>query len=117
MDHLPNPADPIFREAVDRASESDRIWFELNPSRLFRIRDVMPYEDIGPTIAPPDGTGWRTLTVQLEPGSRLRAILAVPAELDNEDADDQQLAAIFMALAPEPFRKLVKNMLRKKRLH
>ena len=117
MDHVPNPADPIFREAVDRASESDRNWFELNPSRLFRLRDVMPYEHIGPTKAPPDGMSWRTLVARVGPGMRWRAVLSVPAELENDDADDQQLASIFMRLAPKPLRKMLKAMLRKRRLN
>jgi hypothetical protein len=117
VDRLPNPADPIFREAVGRASESDQNWFELNPGRLFRLRDVMPYEHIGPAEAPPDGMSWRTLVAPVGPGMRLRAVLCVPPELDNEDADDQQLASIFMPLAPKPLRKLLKAMLRKKRLN
>jgi hypothetical protein len=48
---------------------------------------------------------------------RWRAVLSVPAELENDDADDQQLASIFMRLAPKPFRKLLKAMLRKKGLN
>jgi hypothetical protein len=117
MDHVPNPADPIFREAADRASASDRNWFELNPSRLFRLRDVMPHEDIDPTKPPPDGMSWRTLVARVGPGMRWRAVLSVSAELENDDADDQQLASIFTSLAPRPFRKMLKAMLRKKRLN
>jgi hypothetical protein len=48
---------------------------------------------------------------------RLRLVLSIPSELDNEDPDDQQLASIFMPLAPKPLRKMVKAMLRKKTLN
>ena len=117
MDHLSKLVDAIHGKAIDRACESDREWFEANPNRLFRLRDVMPYEHIGPTKAPPDGESWRTLVVRVGPGMQWRAVLSVPAELDNEDADDQQLASIFMPLAPKPLRKMLKAMLRKKRLN
>jgi hypothetical protein len=116
MDHLSKLVDAIDGKAIDRACESDREWFEANPNRLFRLRDVMPYEHIGPTKAPPDGESWRTLVVRIGPGMRFRAVLSVPAELDNEP-DDQQLASIFMPLAPKPLRKMLKPMLRKKRLN
>src|SRR6266436_1386004 len=114
---LPNPPEAIHGKSIDRACRSDRDWFEANPNRLFRLRDMMPYEINGPIEAPPDGMSWRTLTVQVEPGMRLRLVLSVPAELDNEDADDQQLASIFMPLAPKPLRKMLKAMLQKKRLN
>jgi hypothetical protein len=113
MNHLPNPVDAIHSKAIDRACKSDRDWFEANPNRLFRLRDMMPYESNGPIEVPPDGMSWRTLTVQVEPGMRLRLVLSVPAEIHNEDSNDQQLASIFMALAPKPFRKLLKSKLRK----
>ena len=117
MDHLSKLVDAIHGKAIDRACGSDREWFEANPNRLFRLRDMMPYEINGPIEAPPDGMSWRTLTVQVKPGMRLRLVLSVPAELDNEDADDQQLASIFMPLAPKPLRKMLKAMLRKRRLN
>lgn len=117
MDHLSKLVDAIHAKVIDRTCEGDREWFEANPNRLFRLRDMIPYENNGPIEAPPDGMSWRTLIVQLEPGMRLRAILSVPAKLDNEDADDQQLASIFMPLAPKPLRKMLKAVLRKKRLH
>jgi hypothetical protein len=113
MDHLSKLVDAIHGKAIDRTCESDREWFEANPNRLFRLRDVMPYEHIGP----PDGMSWRTLVARVGPKMRWRAVLSVPAELDNEDADDQQLASIFMPLAPKPLRKMLKAMLRKKRLN
>jgi hypothetical protein len=105
MNHLPTPAEAIHGKAIDRACESDRAWFEANPNRLFRLRDMMPYESNGPIEAPPDGMSRRTLVVQVERGMRLRMIVSVP--------DDQQLASIFMPLAPKPFRKLLKCKLRK----
>jgi hypothetical protein len=113
MNHLPTPAEAIHGKAIDRACESDRAWFEANPNRLFRLRDMMPYESNGPIEAPPDGMSRRTLVVQVERGMRLRMIVSVPAELHKEEADDQQLASIFMPLAPKPFRKLLKCKLRK----
>jgi hypothetical protein len=113
MDHLSKLVDAIHGKAIDRACESDREWFEANPNRLFRLRDMMPYEINGPIEAPPDGMSWRTLTVQVKPGMRLKLLLSVPAESHNEDPDDQQLASIFMSLAPKPFRKLLKSKLRK----
>jgi hypothetical protein len=113
LDHLPNPADPIFRDAIDQASESDRNWFKLNPSRLFRLRDVMPYECIDRMKPPSDGKRWQTLVGRIGPGMRFRAVLSIPAELDIDDTDDQQLESIFMRGVPKPFRKKLKAMLRK----
>jgi hypothetical protein len=117
MDHLSKLVDAIRGKAIDRTCESDREWFEANPNRLFRLRDVMPYEFNGPMRALPDGMSWRTLVARVGPGMRWRAVLSVPAELDNEDADDQLLASIFRRVAPKPFRKLLKTMLRKRRLN
>jgi hypothetical protein len=110
---LSNPPEAMHGKAIDRACKSDRNWFEANPNRLFRLRDMMSYEINGPIEAPPDGMSWRTLTVQVEPGMRLRLVLSVPAEIHNEDSDDQQLASIFMPLAPKPFRNLSKAKFRK----
>jgi hypothetical protein len=48
---------------------------------------------------------------------RLRTGIALPIEIPNDGADDEQLAPIFMSLAPKPFRKPLKAMLRKRRLN
>ena len=112
-----NPPEAIHGKAIDRACKSDRDWFEANPNRLFRLRDMMSYEINGPIEAPPDGMSWRTLTVQVQPGMRLRLVLSVPAELENDDADDHQLVSMFTSVAPRSFRKMLKAMLRKKRLN
>jgi hypothetical protein len=78
---------------------------------------MVPYEINGAIEAPPDGMSWRTIVVRIGLGMRVRAVLSVPVELDNEDADDQQLASIFVPVAPKLFRKKLKTMLRKKRLN
>ena len=36
-----NPPTAIHAKAVDLASEGDRIWFEQNPDRQHRLRDVI----------------------------------------------------------------------------
>jgi hypothetical protein len=108
MDDFPTAVRAIHGQSIDRATADDKSWFEGNPDRIFRLRDVMPFENNGPLEEPPDGTTWRALIAQMEPGKRLRAIVAVPAEIQNE-ADDKALGAIFNRVAPKPFRKALKK--------
>jgi hypothetical protein len=38
----------IHSSSIDRACEDNRIWFERNPNRLFRLREAVPFEFNGP---------------------------------------------------------------------
>ena len=47
-----NPPTAIHAKAVDLASEGDRIWFEQNPDRQHRLRDVVVFNDPVPVENP-----------------------------------------------------------------
>jgi hypothetical protein len=102
----------IHSKAIDRACENDRKWFEDNPERICRLRSAMPYEFNGPVDDPPEGSSWRALVTQIEPGMRVRAQVALPTEIRNE-ADDRQIASIAMPLLPEHLQRLLNARLRK----
>jgi hypothetical protein len=40
---------PHYRDAIERASESDRLWFERHPDRHVRLRALIPGE-FGPLV-------------------------------------------------------------------
>ena len=56
-----NPPQVIDSKAIDLACEGDRGWFEQNPDRLHRLRDMIPFEDNTPMELPPDGMTWKVL--------------------------------------------------------
>lgn len=69
-------------EAVERASEDDRRWFEANPGESVRYRDLIPGEFPLPEL--PGGLEERLPTdrfqievVQLAPGARVRRLCGV----------------------------------------
>jgi hypothetical protein len=68
-------------DAMDAASEGDRIWFEERPHRRFRIRPHIagewPYGSLGEQLP-----GWRWFTVvrQIAPGVRLRRPFTMEGE-------------------------------------
>ena len=47
-----NPPQAIHSKAIDLACEGDRVWFEQNPDRLHRLRDMIPFEDNAPMELP-----------------------------------------------------------------
>lgn len=95
----------IHEKAVDRASEDDRIWFEANPERHFRIRNPIPYEFNERMPDPTPGFTSRTLVAQMSPGVRLRLPCEVLEYLSNETATDAALKTLFRQIAPEQFKK------------
>jgi hypothetical protein len=107
MDIL-NPPDAIHGKSIDEASEGDRIWFEQNPHRRYRIRDLIQFENNGPMELPPFGMTWRVVVTEIKKGVRFRMPVGLPAELPNEGADDAQLAALLDELAPPDFKKVLK---------
>ena len=91
MDTL-NPPNAIHGKAIDLASEGDRVWFEQNPDRLLRLRDMTPFENNGPMELPPHGMTWQVIVLQIKRGMRYRLLLALPEDPANEDADDERHA-------------------------
>jgi hypothetical protein len=107
MDTL-NPPNAIHGKAIDLASEGDRVWFEQNPDRLLRLRDMTPFENNGPMELPPHGMTWQVIVLQIKRGMRYRLLLALPEDPANEDADDERLAEIVKKVAPPFVKKTLK---------
>jgi hypothetical protein len=104
----PNPPYAIHGKAIDEASEGDRIWFEQNPGRRYRLRNFIQFENNGPHELPPFGTTWRVVVTLIREGVRFRMPVALPADLPNEGATDEHLAAIVDQAAPPDFKKVLK---------
>ena len=99
--------DAIHGEAIDAACEDDRLWFDWNLSRDYRLREVLPSEfaELG---ALPDGMVWRVLVVRISHEIRVRTPVAHPIDLPTEGADDDYLAQIFKQAAPENVQKIAR---------
>lgn len=65
---------PTASEAVEQASEDDRIWFEANPGRNQRLRAAVPGE-YGPVEN--EIKSKLVLVTQVEPGFRFRRPVSV----------------------------------------
>ncbi|WP_043367504.1 hypothetical protein [Belnapia sp. F-4-1] len=67
---LPDPA----VDALEAASEDDRLWFEAHPHRQHRIRPYKPGEGLPghPDPAPLPGHGLFVAVRQVQPGMRVR---------------------------------------------
>lgn len=98
----------IHEKLIEIATQGDAAWFAAHPDRRLRLRDAVRFEfneDMGP---PPSGMTARTLVVQMQPGARLRQPVAVPAGLDNDEADDDDLARLFEQVAPEQAKQIAR---------
>jgi hypothetical protein len=102
MDKVP---DAIHGKAIDLACEDDRLWFDWNSDREYRLREVLPHEFDGQGT-PPQGLTWRVLVVQISNEIRVRTPAALPSELATMGADDDYLAEIFKQVAPENVQKV-----------
>ena len=100
----------IHENAVERASDDDKVWFRENPGRNFRIRDLMSYEFNEKIKPPPDGYTWRTIIAQVSEGIRMRQPVALPKEVPNEGAQDENLVRIFDQVAPKQFREAINKI-------
>ena len=105
-----NPPTAIHAKAVDLASEGDRIWFEQNPDRQHRLRDVIPLENDGPIWVI-----WKVLVTQIKIGTRFRMLIVMPENLANEVVDDKQLAEIFKKVAPPWVKKILKAAVKERK--
>ena len=111
-----NPPRAIHGKAIDLACDDDRVWFEQNPDRLHRVRDMIPFEDNSPMELPPYGTTWRVIVLQIKSGMRVRLMLALPEELPNECIDEKRLAEILKKIAaPFPAIKIWKAVLKERK--
>lgn len=90
----------IHGKAIDLACEGDRVWFEQNPDRVHRLRDVIPFENNGPLELPPYSMTWKVLVTQIKTGTRFRMLVALPEDLPNDSFNDEHLAEIFKKVAP-----------------
>ncbi|WP_052600563.1 hypothetical protein [Microvirga lotononidis] len=95
----------IHDKAIDRASEDDRVWFDANPDRHFRIRDLIPYEFNERMPDPQPGFTLRTFVAQMSPGVRLRLPCEILDYLTNETATDAALKTLFRQIAPVQFKQ------------
>ncbi len=108
----PNPPDAIHGKAIDLARERDHVWFEQNPERLHRLRDMIPFENNGPMDLPPYGMTWRVIVTQIKSGIRLKLPVPLPEDLANEHVDDEHIAEIFKKVAPPHAKKILKAALK-----
>jgi hypothetical protein len=106
----------IHSEAIERACEDDRSWFQRNPDRRFRLREAVRFEFNGPVEAP-EGMMLLALVAQVESGFRFRMPVALPIDNHFSSIDDEQLGAMFMRFAPKHVRKQFKGKTRKTRGH
>jgi hypothetical protein len=109
------PPHAIHGKAIDLASEGDRVWFEQNPDRMHRLRDMIPFENNGPTELPPFGMTWRIIVTQIKSGMRFRMLVALPEDLSNEGVDDQYLAEIVEKIAPSEVKKILKAAVKERK--
>jgi hypothetical protein len=75
---------------LEKASESDRRWFERHPHRGWRLRKSIFGEKIRlvDPLEPPQGfTRW-TVVKQIEPGFRVRAFCVGPIDAVPVESDD-----------------------------
>ena len=105
---FPDPVFAIHGKAIDGASENDRVWFEQNPDRVHRLRDMIPFENNGPIELPPYGMAWKIIVTQVKSGMRFRALVVLPEEWTNEGFDDRGIAEIFKKVAPFEAQKILK---------
>lgn len=95
---MSGPVDAIHGKAIDRACNDDRLWFEANAEREFRLRDPVPFEFNGPVETPPKGSTWRVLVKQVKLGVRLRLPVALPIEAHTQGAEDRHLRPLYKQL-------------------
>ena len=107
MDTL-NPPDAIHGNAIELACEGDRVWFEQNPDRHHRLRDMIPFENNGPMELPPYGMTWKILVTQIKSGMRFRMPVAMSEDLPT-DGNDESFAEIFKKVAPSGIKKILKK--------
>jgi hypothetical protein len=98
---IPNAPRAIHSKAIDLACEGDRVWFEQNPDRLYRLRDAVPFENNGPLELPPYGMAWRIIVTQIRDGARFRMLVALPESLQTTGLDDKPLATLFKQAWPD----------------
>jgi hypothetical protein len=84
-------------DAIDAASEDDRLWFEAHPRRQHRIRPYRPGEGPPGYETPQPRLGWRWFVVvrQLRAGVRMR--LSFQAE--GQPATGEHAAARIFQIA------------------
>ncbi|MEW6645509.1 MAG: hypothetical protein AB1586_33775 [Pseudomonadota bacterium] len=96
------------------AADVDHVWFEKNPGRVHRLRDLVPFESFDPLGVPPLGMSWRILVTRVPGGGRLRLPVPLPRELPNDAMDDIQLARLFDRVAPADAMKICRHALPRK---
>lgn len=90
-------------------ADVDHVWFEKNPGRVHRLRDLVPFESREPLGVPPLGMSWRILVTRVPGGGRLRLPVPLPRELPNDAMDDIQLARLFDRIAPPDAVKICRH--------
>lgn len=89
-------------EGVDRATESDRKFFERFPTRNYRIRAMAPAEvaqlDIvvnGDMEPLKPGCRWFVVMRQIMPGLRFKVFRQAPAEKVGEEASEHIARSLY----------------------
>jgi hypothetical protein len=91
------------------ACDDDRVWFEQNRHRAYRLRDLVPFEFSGPFGAPPECTAWRVLVSRADAGVLFRARVGLPSILPPGGASDANLAVIFDEVVPPELKAMLKT--------
>jgi hypothetical protein len=88
-------------DAMEAASETDRLWFEAHPHRSFRVRPHIPGE-WPPGSLPARPRGWRPYTVvrQVMPGFRLRLAFSAEGEPGQGERAAERLYEMMMRGGP-----------------
>lgn len=94
---------------ADVGAELDHVWFAKNPTRVHRLRDLVPFESREPLGAPPLGMTWRILVTRVPGGGRLRLPVPLAREVPNDAMDGAQLARLFDRLAPPDAVKICRH--------
>jgi hypothetical protein len=100
-------ANPIHGKEIDKVTEDDRLWFESNPDRNFRLRHTARFELNGREPFPVENENTYTLVAQAIPGSRFRICIAAFLVMPVEKIAEQELRALFEDIAPKEIQELI----------
>ncbi|MEH0195754.1 hypothetical protein V7S57_08455 [Caulobacter sp. CCNWLY153] len=98
----------LHSKAIERATEDDKRWFELNPHRMYRIRDPFPMEMNGPIAKSPKGYSTRIVVAKIHSEVRMRNTIGVLEQVPNEGASDANLEKLLRDNMPEALAMIEK---------
>jgi hypothetical protein len=90
-------------ENQGKGSDEDRIFFEKNTSRNYRIRIATDAEVKMQEIECPDTHFWWTAVRQEKPGVRIRHSFAASPPPSSVDIQEEHARRIFESISPRKF--------------